>query len=195
MTVDSDEQLIERFRTDGDEGAFNELVERHQRDVYRLAFRLAHNQEDAHDLGQEAWVRVYRSLGRFRGESSFRTWLCRIVMNVGLNHLRKTRHDREQRTRIEEVSLPVAPTGLSDVLDAEARVRLEGAIDRLPEKQRRTLVLKVFQELKYTEIAEVMGCSVGTAKANFFHAVRSLKRQLDLARSTSARAAAGEPAR
>ena len=175
-----DDALITRFREDGDESAFEELVERHRRDVYHLAFRVAGNHEDANDLSQEAFVRVYRALPRFRGESSFKTWLYRIVLNLSLNHVRSARREREGRVDVDGVTLPVAAQGLTLVLQGETRRILEGAIEKLPPKQKKTLILKVFHELKYVEIARVMSCSVGTAKANFFHAVKSLKREMGL---------------
>jgi RNA polymerase sigma-70 factor (ECF subfamily) len=178
MDSDSDETLIERWRAHEDDGAFTELVHLHQRDAYRLAYRIAGNHEDAHDLAQEAFVRVHRGLKSFRGESSFKTWLYRIVVNLSLNHVRKMRKERDGHVDIDGVALPVAPRALQAVLQEETRVRLEGAIEKLPEKQKKTLILKVFHELKYVEIAAVMSCSVGTAKANFFHAVQSLKREM-----------------
>ena len=151
----------------------------HRKDVYALAYRISGNHEDAHDLAQDAFVRVYKGLAAFRGEASFRTWLYRIVFNLSLNHARKTRRETQGRVDIEDVALPVAPRGLDSVLEGEAKERLHGAIGKLPEKQRKTLILKVFHELKYVEIARVMSCSVGTAKANFFHAVQSLKREFE----------------
>lgn len=175
--MEPDEQLVERFR-DGDQSAFNRLVERHQRDVYRLAYRFVGNHADAHDLSQEAFVRVYRSLDRFRGDARFKTWLYRIVVNLSLNHVTRGRREQPGEVAVEDLALPVAPSGLTDVLEAEAREQLRGAIDALPEKQRKTLILKVFHELKFSEVAGIMKCSVGTAKANYFHAVQGLKRRL-----------------
>lgn len=179
-TEPDDDTLIERFRQEGDEHAFTELVLRHQREVYRLAFRLSGNHEDANDLSQEAFVRVYRSLARFRGESSFRTWLYRIVMNVSLNHIRRAKreHMSSLATDGSEFAVAVAPRALDELVRGERSEQLQRAIEHLPDKQRKTLVLKVFHELKYTEIASVMSCSVGTAKANFFHAVQALKRRI-----------------
>jgi len=153
--MDSDTTLIERFRLHGDETAFNQLVERHKRDAYRLAYRVAGNHEDAHDLAQEAFIRVYRSLERFRGDSSFRTWLYRIVMNLSLNHVKRARRHTDGHVAVEDVSLPVPARGLTSVLAEEERRRLSDAIERLPERQRRTLILKTYEELKYTEISAI----------------------------------------
>ena len=176
--METDLELVERFREQNDEAAFNALVNRHQRDVYRLAFRISGNHEDAHDLAQEAFVRVYRKLGDFRGDAAFKTWLYRIVVNLSLNLVKKTNRQRKTHVDIDDVVVAVAPRGLRSALEAESHEQLRGAIQKLPEKQKKTLILKVFHELKYTEIAGVMKCSVGTSKANFFHAVQALKRHL-----------------
>ena len=175
-----DDALVAQFRDHDDDGAFNQLVIRHQRDVYRLAFRMAGNHADAHDLAQEAFVRVYRSLDRFRGDSAFKTWLYRIVVNLSLNHIKRTRREEMSRVDLDDVSLPVGPRSLDLLVEAERSEQVRGAIAKLPEKQKKTLILKVFHELKYTEIARIMKCSVGTAKANFFHAVQRLRREMAL---------------
>ena len=182
-TTDQDRTLIERFCSNGDESAFNQIVERHQRDVYRLAYRFAGNHEDAHDLAQEAFVRVYKSLDKFRGDARFKTWLYRIVVNLSLNHVNRAKKQRDRQVAVDDVNLPVAATSLQDVIQQQTREQLHGAIRTLPEKQRKTLILKVFQELKFTEVARVMKCSVGTAKANYFHAVKGLKRRLNVSGS------------
>lgn len=176
--MESDQSLIERFRGAGDESAFNLLVERHQRAAYRLAYRFAGDHEDANDLAQEAFVRVYKNLVSFRGDASFKTWLYRIVVNLSLNHVKRKKRRDTGRVSVDDVSLPVESTSLEEVLASEARDELRGAIETLPEKQRETLILKVFQELKFREVANVMKCSVGTAKANYFHAVQGLKRRM-----------------
>lgn len=185
--MESDESLVERFQLAGDEEAFRALVERHRRDVYRLAYRVSGNHEDAHDLSQESFVRVYRSLKSFRRDSAFRTWLYRIVMNLSLNHLKKRGREKTSPLGESEELLRVEPSGLSLLLAGERSRHLKAAIDRLPPRQKQTLILKVFRELKYVEIASVMRCTVGTAKANFFHAVRALRRELRSGLATSPR--------
>ena len=173
-----DAELIARFRDQADESAFNLLVERHQRDVYRLAYRYAGSHEDAHDLAQEAFVRVHRGLARFRGDARFKTWLYRIVVNLGLNHVERRKRELQGRVSLDDVTLEVAPRGELDVLAEEARSELRAAISELPDRQRKTVILKVFHELRFKDVAAVMKCSVGTAKANYFHALRGLRRRL-----------------
>jgi len=165
--------LVRRFQA-GDERAFDLLVEEHRREVYRLAYRLLGNHADADDLAQEAFLRGYRFLGRFRGESTFRTYLTRIVLNLSADR-RRARSSRRQVSldEVPERELPRTspPAGAGLILEAT----LHRAVRQLPPRQRETLILRIFQEMKFREIAAVMGCTVGTAKANFFHALKGLK--------------------
>ncbi|MCZ6649154.1 MAG: sigma-70 family RNA polymerase sigma factor, partial [Acidobacteria bacterium] len=132
------------------------------------------NHHDADDLAQEAFIRAHRGLARFRGESRFSTWLARIVINLSRNPRRR------------HLPLAAAPeqTSAEDNADLQLvkdqqRQQVRRAVAGLPEKQRRTLLLRVFAELRYREIAEVMGTTTGTAKANVFHALRNLARRLE----------------
>jgi RNA polymerase sigma-70 factor (ECF subfamily) len=171
-----DRELVRRFQA-GDEGAFDRLVQEHQREVYRLAFRLLGNHADADDLAQEAFLRAYRSLTRFRGDSTFRTWLTRIVLNLAADR-RQERRMRKQLA-LDDMSAREHPVLRSDPEGAIlGREVLATAVRELPPRQRQTLILRVCQEMKFQEIAVVMGCSVGTAKANFFHALRGLRRKV-----------------
>jgi RNA polymerase sigma-70 factor (ECF subfamily) len=173
-----DNILVERFRH-GDEGAFNQLVERHKREAYFVALRLTGSHEDARDLAQEAFIRCYQSMENFRGDCSFRTWLYRIVINLSLNFLKSPRISRRvELPRNEVETVPGGEIGsdpAEDLLQAQRTRMLKNAIARLPAKQKQTLVLKIYGELKYEEISEIMRCPVGTAKANFFHAVKRLR--------------------
>ena len=169
-----DLDLVRLFQS-GERAAFDRLVEAHRRDVYRLAYRLVGNHADADDLAQDAFLRVYRSLGRFRGESSFKTWLTRIVLNLATDRRRilATRRDAPL-DELREVEQPAAGERLGFL----SREQIRKAVGQLPRRQRETLILRVFQEMKFQEIARVMGCTVGTAKANFFHAVRGLRQRV-----------------
>jgi RNA polymerase sigma-70 factor (ECF subfamily) len=157
--------------------AFDELVVRHRRAVYRLCYRFVGNHEDATDLAQETFLRAYRALRTFKGESAFGTWLHRIAVNLSLNAVAS--HARRAETN-EERAAPVAtdPNAMSRLLSGERAGQVRAAIARLPAKQRATLVLRVYQELPHQEIAELLGSSVGAVKANFFHALANLKRLL-----------------
>ncbi len=173
---ETDLALVRRFQA-GDERAFDLLVEGHRREIYRLALRLLGNHADADDLAQETFLRAYRFLGRFRGDSAFRTWITRIALNLASDR-RKGRADRRQvpLDRVPEAVLPRAQAE-----EAFRTIRsgvLQGAVSRLPPRQRETLILRIFQEMKFQEIAAVMGCTVGTAKANFFHALKGLRERV-----------------
>lgn len=172
-----DLDLVRRFQA-GDEPAFDELVCAHRREIYRLAFRLLGNHADADDLTQDAFVRVYRSLGRFRRESSFRTWLTRIVLNLAAD--RRSERTARRHVSLEEVPLKeiAVDTGPAARLFPLAERAVHRAVGLLPPRQRETLILRIFQEMKFQEIAAVMGCTVGTAKANFFHALKRLRERV-----------------
>ena len=168
--------LVRRFQA-GEEGAFDLLVEEHRREVYRLAHRLLGNHADADDLAQEAFLRVYRSLRGFRGESAFRTYLTRIVLNLAADRKRARGTGRlVSMDQIPERENPRAAEPPEGGLFREEALRR--AVDLLPPRQRETLILRVFQEMKFREIARAMGCTVGTAKANFFHALKRLRERV-----------------
>ncbi len=167
---DSDETLVSRFQR-GDASAFDELVTRHRRAVYRLAYRLLGSHEDADDVSQEAFLRAYRGLGRFRGESSFRTWVVRIVLNLA----RSARRSRRVFLPFEHAGELLQP---GDPQEASLRQQVRRAVERLPFRQRQVLVLKVYEGMKFVEIAQAARMSVGTAKATFFQAVRNLRKRL-----------------
>jgi RNA polymerase sigma-70 factor (ECF subfamily) len=169
---DEEREAIEASRR-GEREAFDRLVVRYQRDVYRLCYRFVNNHEDANDLAQEVFLRAWRAIPRFRGESSLSTWLYRIAVNACLN-FRALRRPPTQELP-DAVADPVPGVEARLESDDEAR-RVRAAIARLPEKQRATLILKVYHELTHEEVAQILGSSVGTVKANLFHALRNLRR-------------------
>jgi len=173
----ADDEALVRATLGGDRDAFDELVRRHQGHVYQLCYRFTGNHEDASDLAQDVFIRVFKGLRSFKGQSAFSTWLYRIGVNVCLNRVgsRATRTiavgdvDRID-TRAERAD--------SALLRGERAAEVRAAIARLPKKQRTALILRVYQELPHDEIAKVLGSSVGAAKANFFHALANLKKLL-----------------
>ena len=159
----------------GEREAFGPLVERHQREIYRLCYRFTGNHHDASDLAQETFLRAYRAIGRFRGESGFSTWLYRIAVNTCLNF---RAGGRPEFNRVSE-DLPDGAAGPLASLEAEERARyVRQAVLRLPAKQRATLILKLYHELTHEEVARILGTSVGTVKANLFHALGNLRKLL-----------------
>lgn len=160
----------------GEREAFDRLVERYQRDVYRLCYRYLNNHHDAHDLAQETFLRAYRSIGSFRGDSAFATWLYRIAVNACLNFRARWRAEREELPENLSDGAPGAPDRIER---DELSQRVRKAVSRLPEKQRATLILKIYHELTHEQVARILGSSVGTVKANLFHALGNLKRLLN----------------
>ena len=169
---DAERAAIEACKR-GEREAFDELVVRYQRGVYRLCYRYVNNHEDANDLTQEVFLRAWRAIGRFRGRSAFSTWLYRIGVNACLN-FRAAR-----RPPAQELPDTVADPGVGAAerveSDEQAR-RVREAVGRLPEKQRATLILKIYHELTHQEVAQILGSTVGTVKANLFHALGNLRK-------------------
>jgi len=171
-----DRALVAAFLA-GRREAFDLIVERHRRAVYQLCYRFVGNHEDASDLAQDVFVRAFKGLTKFKGDSSLSTWLYRVGVNTCLNRVsvkRPTTESIDAAPRIDDRA--VDPLDL--VMRDERAVVVRRAIERLPPKQRATLVLRVYQELSHEEIARVLGSSVGAVKANFFHALGNLKRLL-----------------
>ncbi len=171
----TDFDIIDRCLA-GDAGAFDHLVRKYQRGVYQLAYRITRNGEDAKDLAQDAFVQAYRSLQSFQRKSSFYTWLYRITVNLCLNHLKGTA--RMDPAEVDERVPDVREDALNVLARQERDRAVVEAIATLPPQQRATLTLRVHQGLSHKEIAEILECSEGTAKANYFHAVRGLQARL-----------------
>jgi RNA polymerase sigma-70 factor, ECF subfamily len=171
-----DRTLVAAFLT-GRHEAFDLIVGRHQRHVYQLCYRFVGNHEDAADLAQDVFVRAFRGLRKFKGDSALGTWLYRISVNACLNRVAVRRPDTEPIDAAPRVD-GRAEDPLERVVRGEQAAAVRRAIDKLPPKQRATLVLRVYQELTHEEIARILGSSVGAVKANFFHALGNLRRLL-----------------
>ena len=166
-----DARLVACFQR-GDEDAFDELVERHRRRIYSLVCRLA-SPGEADDLAQEVFIAAYKALPGFRGDSRFSTWLYRIAVHVCSHHLRKRRLDTvdldegytdSQREHDPEWS----------VMSSELQGRVRHAIEELPYKLRLVVVLRDLQGLSYEEIAQVVGCPIGTVRSRLHYATQRL---------------------
>lgn len=174
---DPDDGALVRAAAGGDREAFEALVTRHQRNVYRLCYRFLPNHEDASELAQDAFVRAYRSLGKFEGQAQFSTWLHRITVNVCLNRLALKTPKLAPLESVE--SAPAREEAVDEaMLRGERAERVRVAIAQLPEKQRATLILRVYHDLSHEEIARALDSSVGAAKTNLFHALRNLRKLL-----------------
>ncbi|MBA2302086.1 MAG: sigma-70 family RNA polymerase sigma factor [Acidobacteria bacterium] len=172
----ADEELVGACVA-GDRSAFDLLVGRHQRQIYKLCFRFVGNHEDASELAQDAFVRAYRALPKFERTAKFTTWLHRIAVNVCLNRLSVKRPPHEPFADVESAPSRDERADVA-VLRQERAVWVRAAVARLPQKQRATLILRAYHDLPHDEIARIMGSSVSAAKANFCHALGNLKKLL-----------------
>ena len=184
--VESGEAALIARCTTGDEVACAELVAAHQRMVYGLAFNILGNRDDALDLSQDVFLRVFRTLSSFRGQSALRTWIYRIVVNQARNRQRWWR----RRHRAEQVSLDDYLRNFGDLearqdilpdrllASKETAAKIWQAMDRLPFEQRTALILREVDGLRYDEIAYSLDIAVGTVKSRLTRARQALRAEL-----------------
>lgn len=181
-----DRELITRAAA-GDQRAFRELVGRHQRRASAVAFGIVRNPEDAREVVQDAFVRVYKHLGDFAGQASFSTWLYRIVVNLAIDALRRrspgTAVELDDRTDLDGAPEELVPyRGEGDPFSSLDRRRLvdhmQSALDELPPYHRTVILLREVEGMSYEEIATTMGISKGTVMSRLFHARRKMQRML-----------------
>ena len=178
----ADDRTLVQSAQKGDMEAFEELVARHRDKIYARAFSMMRNEEEAIDLSQEAWVKGWQRLNQFQGESSFGTWMTRIVINLCLDQLRKQKRQRtESIEAMDEESggverqMPVITINPTAGLERnELRQRIDKALSQLSYEHRTVMVLHEFEEMEYKEIAKTMGCSIGTVMSRLFYARRKM---------------------
>jgi len=184
--AEEDRELIIRAQK-GDQAAFRKLVERHQRRAFAIALGLVRDENDARELVQDAFLRVYRGLNTFQGGSSFFTWLYRIVTNLAIDLMRKPgRRDAELvdgQAIDEDADFPlVARIDGADPLDVvrrrEIAGRIQTALDALPPYHRGVILMREVEGMSYEEMAQAMGVSKGTIMSRLFHARQKLQRAL-----------------
>ncbi|NLV36595.1 MAG: sigma-70 family RNA polymerase sigma factor [Clostridiaceae bacterium] len=181
------EQYLLKKAKAGDVAAFEELVENYQKKLFNLAYRIVGNPEDAADMVQEALIRIFRSIAKFKEQSSFSTWIYRITTNVCLDELRKRKNKKEfsldQEIHGEDGDMK-RQIKSDDILPDNAAEREElreivnSAINSLPEDQRVVISLRDIQGLTYTEISQVLDCPEGTVKSRINRARNALKNVL-----------------
>ncbi len=167
----SDLELVERVKA-GDRRSFSELVKRHQRGLLRLSLRFMRDMDAAQDVVQESFIKAYEKLNSFEGRASFKSWLFQIAVNTARNKIRENRHDM---TDIENVHVAVDAIAESSLVHAAVTEMIQREINQLPFKQRTALVLRVYEDLSFKEIADIMECPYDTAKANYRHALLKLR--------------------
>ena len=174
----SDEQLIGEI-VSGNHAAFKNLMEKYQLQVFRTVMGFVHTKEDAEDVTQDIFVRVYQSLSTFQHESEFSTWLYRITLNMSLNFLRRNGKNRFRQSLETIFSLhSEEKTPLEELESAERDRRIRMAIDSLPEKQRMAFILSRYEELPQKKIAAVMNSSEGAVEQLLQRAKENLKKKL-----------------
>jgi len=169
----------------GDRDAFRVVVERHSQTLFRLAYRMPGNEQDAEDVVQETFLRAYRQLNKFEARSSFSTWLYRIAVNCSLDQSRKRRQqDERQATPHPEMPDPLLSLPSTDpsterlVLSAEVRKKVEATLNELTEKEKAAFVLRHYEGMSIEEVGRAMGLRANAAKNNIFRAVQKLRRAL-----------------
>lgn len=167
----TDVELVEETKQ-GNRRAFSELVRRHQKNLLRLSLRFVKSLDLAEDIVQDSFIKAYEKLHLFEGRASFKSWLFQIAVNTARNRLRETKRDTME---IDKVQVAVQPVAEANLLHSAVAAMIQAEVEKLPFKQKTALVLRVYEDMSFKEIAEVMECPYDTAKANYRHALLKLK--------------------
>ena len=195
----SDEDLVARSIA-GDTDSFNQLVKRWERPIYALAYRTLGRDEDARDVTQETFLRAFRSIGGFRGQAKFSSWLYRIALNLCRDWIRQERRAPvvQAPEGIDVIEMASEPEPGESIEDVVARRNLSAHVQRamatLSEEQRSTIILKEYQGLTFQEIADLQGCPLSTVKTRLYQGLTVLRRELDRMGIETAGAKAARPA-
>ena len=185
QTQDADQQLVERVQR-GDKRAFDLLVLKYQQKILGLVMRFVHDVHEAQDVAQEAFIKAYRALPGFRGESAFYTWLYRIAVNTAKNYLvSRGRRPPDIDVDAEDAEFFEGESALKDLetperslLCGEIEATVQRVLDQLPEELRTALVLREFEGLSYEDIAASMQCPIGTVRSRIFRAREAIDKAL-----------------
>lgn len=174
----SDEELISSF-INGDQNAFNFIVRKYQKKVYWIIRKMVLDHDDADDITQEVFLKVYRSLSDFRGESKFFTYLYKIAVNYSINHLNRNKKINSRKSDIDNSFIRSDDKTADEIMISQDRTKLlEEAIDTLPAQQRAVFLLRYYDNHSYEEISNILNKSAGGMKANYFHAIKKLEKFL-----------------
>lgn len=171
LIILTDNELVQEIKT-GNRKAFSEIVKRHQKSLLRMSLRFVKDLDMAEDVVQESFIKAYEKLNAFEGRSSFKSWLFQIAVNTAKNKLRER---RRSMTDIDSVQLAVGAVAETSLVHSALSQEIQEEIDKLPTKQRTALILRVYEDLSFKEIADIMDCPYDTAKANYRHALLKLK--------------------
>jgi RNA polymerase sigma-70 factor, ECF subfamily len=170
-TTADDLELINEVRK-GNRNAFSELVRRHQKALLRLCMRFVKDVNIAQDITQDSFIKAYEKISTFEGRSSFKSWLFQIGVNTAKN---KLRDQFSKAVSYEDMEFSVQPKAENQLVHNAVGITLKMEIDKLPFKQKTALILRVYEDLSFAEIATIMQCPYDTAKANYRHALLKLK--------------------
>lgn len=179
----TDEELVARSKT-GDTESFNQLVKRWERPIFALAYRTLGREEDARDVTQETFLRAFRALAGFKGDSKFSSWLYRIALNLCRDWMRKERRAPlvavPDGVDVEDLAAERGPTETVEDLAARSEMAREvaKAMQHLPEEQRHAIILKEYHGLTFQEIADLMKCPLSTVKTRVYQGLSTLRKQL-----------------
>ena len=173
----------------GDTEAFDQLVSQYRNRVFGMIYNMVHNEQDAWDLAQDSFLKAWKSIARFRGQSSFYTWIYRIVMNVTIDWLRKKQvrggdAEFDDAIQLKEIDPASRTVPHADALPhermehKEIRSRIDAAIVQLSPEHRAVILMKEIEDMQYHEIAESLGCSIGTVMSRLFYARKKLQNLL-----------------
>lgn len=181
----ADEELVKRIRK-GDIDAFEDIVKKYENKVYGIVFHMMKNQNEVEDLAQEVFLKVYKNLDKFKGESSLYTWIYKITVNLCLDELKKRRNIiyLDEKISVEDgeidKELPSNERSQEELYeDKELRENLHRCINKLPDKQKMMIVLRDIKGFSYDEIAEITNNKIGTVKSQINRARLRLKELLD----------------
>ena len=167
----TDIDLVEETKQ-GNRKSFSELVKRHQKNLLRLSLRFVKSVDLAEDIVQDSFIKAYEKLHSFEGRASFKSWLFQIAVNTARNRLRETKRDT---TDIDKVQVAVLAVAESNLVHSAVAAMIQEEVEKLPFKQKTALVLRVYEDMSFKEIADIMDCPYDTAKANYRHALLKLK--------------------
>jgi len=181
MTAADEQHIIHRAKT-GDNGAFRLLVSRHMKQAYNVAYSIVQNHHEAEEAAQDAFVRAFRFLGRFREDSEFSTWLYRIVVNVSLNRVKKMKRRMSRETDETRALTSAAADDMHIHENSDTMQHFEKVLHDLPTMQRAVVILRHLDGLSTKQVSSILRCSEGTVKTHLFRGLRNLRERLEFIR-------------
>ena len=177
MSAEEERKFILQAR-EGDMHAFRFLVERYMKQAYNIAYGITNDHDDAQDIAQESFVRMYRSIKSFRGDAQFSTWMYRIVMNTSLNHLSKRKTKTEHEVRVTEQAMVTMGADTPSHHQPDVLSHIERALHELPTLQRAVVILRHLNGLSTKQVSGILRCSEGTVKTHLHRGLKKLRTML-----------------